>query len=125
MFDLLTAEGALDISVIPAVMKKNRPGHIIKIIAHKEKSDIIADILFRETTTSGIRIRTVKRKTLERFFVTVKTKFGEIKVKIHKMDNMPATISPEYEDCKRAAQEHHVALKNVYNEAIIAAQGLL
>jgi len=124
LFDLLTAEGALDISVIPAMMKKNRPGHIIKIVAHKEKSNKIAEILFRETTTSGFRIRSVKRKTLERFFITVKTKFGEIRVKIHKMDKMPTTISPEYEDCKRAAQEHKVPLKNVYNEALIEAQGL-
>ncbi|MCL2156012.1 MAG: nickel pincer cofactor biosynthesis protein LarC [Leptospirales bacterium] len=125
LFDLLTEDGALDISVIPAVMKKNRPGHIIKILTHKEKSDRIAEILFRETTTSGIRIRSVKRKTLERFFITVKTKYGDIRVKVHKMDKIPATISPEYEDCKRAAQEHKVPLKNVYNEAIIEAQGLL
>jgi uncharacterized protein (TIGR00299 family) protein len=124
LFDLLTEEGALDISVIPAVMKKNRPGHIIKILAHKEKSDKIAEILFRETTTSGIRIRSVKRKILERFLITVKTKYGEIRVKVHKMDKIQATISPEYEDCKRAAQEHKVPLKNVYNEAIIKSQGL-
>ena len=125
LFDSLTDEGALDISVIPAVMKKNRPGHIIKILVRKEKSDKIAEILFRETTTSGLRIRSVKRKILERFFMTVKTKYGEIRIKVHKMDKMPATISPEYEDCKKAAQEHKVPLKNVYNEAIIEAQGLL
>ncbi|MCL1864944.1 MAG: nickel pincer cofactor biosynthesis protein LarC [Spirochaetes bacterium] len=124
LFDLLTAEGALDISVIPAVMKKNRPGHIIKVLAHKEKSDRVAEILFRETTTSGLRIRSVKRKILERFFITVKTKYGEIRVKVHNLDKMPTTISPEYEDCKRAAVEHEVPLKHVYNEAIIEAQGL-
>jgi len=124
LFDLLTEE-ALDISVVPAVMKKNRPGHIIKIIAHKEKSDIIAKVLFRETTTSGIRIRTVKRKTLERFFISVKTEYGEIRVKVHKIDKMPVTISPEYEDCKRLAREHKVPLKNIYNEAILKAQGVL
>jgi uncharacterized protein (TIGR00299 family) protein len=124
LFDSLTEEGALDISVIPAVMKKNRSGHIIKILVHKDKSDRISEILFRETTTSGIRINTVKRKTLERFFVTVKTKYGEIRVKVHNLNNMPVTVSPEYEDCKRAAQEHKVSLKSVYNEAMFEAQGL-
>ena len=125
LFELLLKEGALDVSVIPAVMKKNRPGHILKIISSKEKSDLIAEIVFRETTTSGVRINIVKRKILERTLQRFETKFGEIKVKIHKLNGIPVTLSPEYEDCKNAAIKFDVPLKEVYNEAIFKAQNFL
>ncbi len=122
LFELLLSEGALDVSVISAVMKKNRPGHILKILAAKENSDKIAEIVFRETTTSGLRINIVRRKILERSFKIIETKYGEILVKIHTMNGVPVTISPEYEDCKKAAADNKVPLKYVYNEAVSKAQ---
>ncbi len=122
LFELLLMNGALDISVIPAVMKKNRPGHILKILSPKEKSDRITEIVFRETTTSGVRINIVKRKILERTLQGIETKFGIIKVKIHKFNGNPVTLSPEYEDCKNAAIKYNVPLKEVYNEAVCNAQ---
>jgi len=122
LFELLLNEGALDVSVIPAVMKKNRPGHILKILAAKENSDKIAEIVFKETTTSGLRINIVRRKILERSFKIIETKYGEILVKIHTMNGVPVTISPEYEDCKKAAADNKVPLKYVYNEAVSRAQ---
>ena len=122
LFEILLKEGALDVSVLPAVMKKNRPGHILKILSPKEKSDRIAEIVFRETTTSGIRINIVKRKIMERTLQEVETKYGRIKVKIHKLNGTPATLSPEYEDCRNAAIKHNAPLKEVYNEAVINAQ---
>jgi len=124
LFELLLAEGALDVSVIPAVMKKNRPGHILKILAAKEKSENIAGIVFRETTTSGLRINIVRRKTLERKLFTADTKYGQVRVKIHRMNGAPVTVSPEYEDCRKAASEYAVPLKEVYREALIKAQDL-
>jgi len=124
LFELLLKEGALDVSVIPAVMKKNRPGHILKIISSKEKSDRMAEIVFRETTTSGVRINIVKRKILERTLQKFETKFGWINVKIHKLNGKPVTLSPEYEDCKNAAVKFNVPLKEVYNEAMFKAQNI-
>lgn len=125
LFELLFAEGALDVSVIPAVMKKNRPGNILKILAAKEKSDKIAEIVFRETTTSGLRINTVRRKILERKSAEVETQFGVVRVKIHRMNGAAVTVSPEYEDCKKAAAEYKVPLKSVYIETMNKAQTLL
>jgi len=122
LFELLIMEGALDVSVIPVMMKKNRPGQILKVLAAKEKSDKLIEIIFRETTTSGLRINTVKRKILERNILTIETNYGEVKVKIHKMNGVPVTIAPEYEDCRKAALKHKVSLKDVYNEAIFKAQ---
>ncbi|PKL18847.1 MAG: TIGR00299 family protein [Spirochaetae bacterium HGW-Spirochaetae-5] len=122
LFEILLKEGALDVSVIPAVMKKNRPGHILKILSPKEKADRIADIVFRETTTSGIRINIVKRKIMERTLQVIETKYGPIKVKIHNLNGISATLSPEYEDCRNAAIKHNVPLKEVYNEAVVSAQ---
>ena len=124
LFELLLSQGALDVSVIPAVMKKNRPGHILKILAGKEKSDKIAEIVFRETTTSGLRVNIVRRKILERKIFAVDTKYGELHVKIHRMNGVPVTVSPEYEDCRKAAIACKVPLKDVYTEAIIKAQTL-
>lgn len=122
LFELLLAEGALDVSVIPAVMKKNRPGHILKILAHEEKADNIAGIVFRETTTSGLRVNTVRRKVLERESMSVETQYGPVRVKIHRINGIPVTFSPEYEDCRRGASEYRVSLKKVYNEALIKVQ---
>jgi hypothetical protein len=122
LFEQLIAKGALDISVIPAVMKKNRPGNILKILTPNEKSDLIAEIVFRETTTSGLRINTVRRKILERTSVTVETKYGGIRVKLHRMNGVTITASPEYEDCRKAAIEKKVSLKDVYNETLLKAQ---
>jgi len=122
LFELLNAEGALDINLIPVMMKKNRPGQIIKILTAKENTDRIVELIFRETTTSGLRINSVRRKILERHFITAKTKYGDVKVKIHKMNGITVTVSPEYEDCKKAAEEFKVPIKFVYNEAILNSQ---
>lgn len=122
LFELLLKEGALDVSVIPAVMKKNRPGHILKIITGKNKADRIAEIVFKETTTSGIRINIVRRKILERSLIGVQTKFGVIRIKTHKLNGKTVTLSPEYEDCKDAAIKYNVSLKEVYNESLYKAQ---
>jgi len=121
LFELLITEGALDVSVIPATMKKNRPGHILKILSAKENSDKIAEIVFRETTTSGFRINIVRRKILERSCMSVETKYGKVQIKIHTINGKVITISPEYDDCRKAAAEYGVPLKAVYNEAIIKA----
>jgi pyridinium-3,5-bisthiocarboxylic acid mononucleotide nickel chelatase len=125
LFDILIPEGALDLCIIPVIMKKNRPGNILKVLAPKEMSDKIIEIIFRETTTTGLRINSVKRKILEKSFIPVNTKYGIVKVKFHKLDGVTVTVAPEYEDCKTAASEHKVSLKEVYNETLFKSQELL
>ena len=75
------------------------------------------DTIFRETTSIGVRIQEVGRKKLSREVRTVETPFGKIRVKISKLGDEIMTVTPEYEDCKRAAEEKQVPLKTVMEEA--------
>ncbi|HQO39288.1 MAG TPA: nickel pincer cofactor biosynthesis protein LarC [Spirochaetota bacterium] len=118
LFDSLYAIGALDVAVIPAFMKKNRPGHILKILTSGENREPLMAEIFRETTSSGIRFRQVQRVVLERNIIEVNTEFGMVRVKVHKYEGETVTVSPEYEDCLRQAVKNNVAVKTVFNAAI-------
>lgn len=125
VFELLLEKGALDVFLTPIFMKKNRPGVILSVLTTPEKLDEILSILFTETTTLGVRIHRLEKKKLARETVVVKTKFGEIRVKIGRSGGQIQNVSPEYEDCKERAVKYGVPLKGVYEEAIRAAQKLL
>lgn len=112
------AAGALDIYFTPIQMKKNRPGTLVTVICAPESAERLAEIVFRETGTFGIRVREQKRLTLERTRALVETPYGEIMLKVGRRNGEIVTVSPEYEDCKRAALEHNVPVKDVY----VAAQ---
>jgi len=118
--DSLLQAGALDVSVIPQLMKKNRPGQILKVLARPEDEEKIMKDIFISTTTSGIRHRRVMRKVAERSFREVSTEYGKIKVKVHYYDGELTTASPEYEDCRRLALENKIPVKKVYNAALSA-----
>ncbi len=124
LFEKLLSEGALDVTATPALMKKNRPGNILKILTAKETSEKIINLIFAETTTSGLRINTVKRRILERELVSVDTQYGPVRVKIHRINGKAATVSPEYEDCRATASRHGVPLKKIYTEAAARAYSL-
>jgi uncharacterized protein (DUF111 family) len=79
---------------------------------------VLAEVLFRETGTFGIRIREQRRYTLDRIWRTVATEFGEVRLKVGAWHGEEMTVAPEYEDCKRLAQEHEVPLKKVYEAAL-------
>ncbi len=115
------AAGALDVFFAPIQMKKNRPATLVTVICSTDKAETLAGVLFRETGTFGVRIREQRRLTLLRSWRTVTTKFGPIRLKIGNWQGEEITASPEYEDCKRAAQEHGVPLRHIYE----AAQKLL
>jgi len=117
IFSMLFQKGALDAVIIPAFTKKNRPASILKILCHPDKTDAVTDTIFRETTTSGLRIHNVKRKILKRRMAAVTTCYGSINVKIHEMNGEIITIAPEYEDCRKAAEKNSAAVKTVYLEA--------
>ncbi|HPS58691.1 MAG TPA: nickel pincer cofactor biosynthesis protein LarC [Spirochaetota bacterium] len=118
IFDSLYAKGAIDMTVIPALMKKNRPGHILKVLTAPENREALMSEIFRETTSSGIRYREISRVILERKNIEVDTEFGPVRVKVHEYNGETVTVSPEYEDCRRQAVEYNVAVKTVYNAAI-------
>lgn len=125
LFNVLLDDGALDVLLIPVFMKKNRPGHLLKVISAPEKSESIINRIFTETSTSGMRIRSTSRRILARRSVPVETPVGVIKVKVHEMNGKIITVSPEYEECRLAAIENDIPLKSVYNAVMREAQKII
>jgi pyridinium-3,5-bisthiocarboxylic acid mononucleotide nickel chelatase len=111
------AAGALDISCTPIEMKKNRPGLEIRLLAKPEQAEALADLVFAETTTLGLRISTAERRVLERETVAVETPYGSVRVKVGRRNGRVVNAAPEYEDCRRAALERGVPLKEVMQAA--------
>ena len=116
----LLAAGALDVFTVPVQMKKGRPGHLLQVLAPAEAADGLSRIIFQETTTIGIRRHTVDRTTLAREFVSVETEYGNVKIKVSKLDGKVVNVAPEYEDCARIARESGVPLKQIQALAIKA-----
>lgn len=117
IFDRLFQSGALDAAIIPSFTKKNRPASILKILCPVDRVDAVSETVFRETTTSGLRIQNVRRKILKRHIKEISTPYGIINVKIHEFNGEVITVAPEYEDCRKAALKNSVPLKAVYQAA--------
>jgi hypothetical protein len=107
------AAGALDVFSTPAQMKKNRPGLLITLLSEAQNVAPLIDLLFRETTTIGVRMYEVRRRALDREFVPVETQFGEVRMKVSRMNGSLLNATPEYDDCQRIATERSVPLKDV------------
>jgi uncharacterized protein (TIGR00299 family) protein len=116
-YDLLLAAGALDVFSTPIFMKKNRPGVMLSVLAPEAALPALEEILFRETTTFGIRRYSVSRHKLQRRAHVVETPWGPVQGKLGWLDGRPPVFSPEYEDCARVARQHGVALRAVYEQA--------
>ncbi len=114
----LFAAGALDVTLTPIQMKKNRPGTQIQVLCEPSMMDSMRSILFRETTTLGIKQIMVDRYSLPRTIREVETPYGKIRVKIAEISPNIKKISPEFEDCRRAAQEHGIPITDIYQETI-------
>jgi uncharacterized protein (TIGR00299 family) protein len=129
LMERLFAAGARDVTLTPTMMKKGRPAVMLGVIAQPAIRDRLARIIFDETSTIGLRFHPVGRLKLAREIREVETRFGKIRVKIsganHGAARDHATVSPEYDDCRRAAAEHQVALRVVMEEARDAARKLL
>jgi pyridinium-3,5-bisthiocarboxylic acid mononucleotide nickel chelatase len=121
----LLAEGALDVILVPAQMKKNRPGAWITVLSAPETADGLADILFAETGTFGVRRTVAARETLARTFGTARTPYGEIRMKIGERNGRAVVVAPEFEDCRAAALASSVPLRTVYEAAKTAWKPLL
>ena len=111
--DALFAAGALDVVLTPVIAKRGRPGVLLQVIARPEDGDALADLLFRETTTLGIRRSTVERLTLVREIVERETTLGRVRVKVATLPDGTRREAPEYRDLVRIAREHGLPLVEV------------
>ncbi len=118
----LFAAGARDVTLTPTIMKKGRPGVVLSVLADPALRDQLAEIIFAETTTIGVRFHPMARLKLDRRVIEVQTSYGTIRVKVSGGGSQPATIAPEYEDCRRVAAERKIPLKLVIEEAAAAAR---
>jgi len=116
--DQALAAGALDVTCSHLQMKKNRPGLQLTILTTPEKADALAQLVFEQTTTIGVRIYEARRKVLEREHVEVETPYGKVHVKVAKREGKILNVAPEFDDCLRLAAEKNVPLK----EILLAAQ---
>ena len=115
--DQAFAEGALDVFTTPVQMKKNRPGTVLTILAPLQNEERLRALLFRESSTLGVRVRHETRYALPRNYESVATQWGGVRMKVAGVNGV-SQYAPEYEDCRRIAAEHHVPLKHVMQEAI-------
>jgi uncharacterized protein (TIGR00299 family) protein len=115
LMDRLLEAGALEVLFIPAQMKKNRPGTMVRALAEAEAADRVEAALFNHSTTLGVRRCEVARAVLPRHSVTVPTPFGNLAAKIAERPDGTARVHPEYDQVKRAAEKAGVSLQTVEN----------
>ncbi len=120
----LLENGALDVWINDINMKKSRPGFLLSVLSPLDRSvfQSLKNIIFEETSTIGFRRQRIERISLPREIKSVKTEFGEVKVKVAYKDSEIVEISPEYEDCKRLSREIGVSLKKIYEAALSRAR---
>jgi uncharacterized protein (TIGR00299 family) protein len=117
VFQKLFQNGALDVFLTNIQMKKHRPAVKLSVISTLENTNNLIDIIFNETTTFGLRTYKTERKKLFVEKEKIKIKYGEVTIKIGKSANEIKVISPEYEDCKKLAEQNNVSLKKIYDLA--------
>ena len=113
VMERLYAAGALDVFFASVQMKKNRPGTLLTVLARPEQREELSAIVFRETTTIGVRYHEVLRERLDREIVAVDTPLGTVRFKVARLGNTIVNAAPEFEDCLKIASERHVPLKDV------------
>jgi len=114
--------GALDVMLTPVIMKKGRPGTLLTLLCNPDQTTIFEQLLFRETSTLGLRFHTQSRSILDRQHTAVATEFGEIRIKTGSRQGQVLNANPEFEDCRAAAFRHGVPVKQVIQAAIAAYQ---
>ena len=117
VMERLYAAGALEVYFASVQMKKNRPGTLLTILARPEQREELSAIVFRETTTIGVRYHDVLRERLEREIVAVNTPLGTVRFKVARLGDTIVNASPEFEDCLRIASERGVPVKDVQSSA--------
>lgn len=120
LFEALFEVGALDVFTQAIGMKKSRPGILVTVICLPEKTDACEAVLFRETSTLGIRRLMQQRSCLDRTFQSVKTDYGIVQIKVASYKGKITNVQPEYEDCARLAREHQIAWREIHRSALQA-----
>jgi len=120
LMDGLLAAGALDVFYVPVQMKKGRPGTLVTVLAPPASRELLTDILFRDSTTIGVRYQDMERSCLDRTIETVQTEYGPVRFKVARRDGRELNAAPEFDDCQVLAAEHGVSIKTVQTAAIQA-----
>jgi uncharacterized protein (TIGR00299 family) protein len=118
----LLEAGAMDAYLVPVIMKKGRPGIMLSVLVAEDHREAVVDVIYRETSTLGLRQQRVERFKLPRREVMVETVLGPIRGKEARWKDM-VRVTPEFEDCRRIAQEKGVPLQEVYEAFHRAAPG--
>lgn len=119
VMDRLFAAGALDVTLTPVIMKKGRPGIVLTALSSPEHASAVADVVLRETTSLGVRVREMSRRVLTRQIEPVRTRHGTVRVKIAETGGA-WKAAPEYQDCKRIAEQTGRPIREVMDEALLA-----
>jgi len=114
------AASALDVYTTPVQMKKNRPGTLLTVLCKPQDTNTLISLIFAETTTFGARTYRAQRRTLPREFLNVTTAFGDVRIKISRVNGRILHVAPEYDDCRKLAVEKNVPLQRVISEALRA-----
>lgn len=119
LYDRLLRAGALDVWTTPIYMKKNRPAQMLSVLVEAECRETCAEIVLAETTSIGLRIIPIEaRIEAQRRMERVKTRFGEVHCKVSSYRGRMVSVTPEYEDCRRLAEQGQIPLKTVQQEAL-------
>jgi uncharacterized protein (TIGR00299 family) protein len=122
VIERMLAAGAHDAYIIPILMKKGRPGMLLSVLTERRVLEQVLEIMFRETTTLGVRIQPTERRKVRREVRTVTTSFGTTKVKAVVYDGAERLL-PEHDECRRIALERNMPLKDVYRQLDRELQG--
>ena len=120
VFDRVFAAGAVDATLIPVTMKKGRPGNVLSVLAPREKVEAVLAVLFADTTALGIRTQEVQRRVLPRRFTTVRVDGREVRIKLADYAPGRSKAFPEYDDCKRIAEQSGRSVREVIEAALMA-----
>ncbi len=122
LMERLLAAGALDVAYTPLHMKKNRPAVMLTLICRVEDGEALAQLLLSEASTLGARMQQMQRRKAQRAQRSIETPFGKMLVKVKLLGERVISAAPEYEECRRIAQEQSLPLEEVYAVARQAIQ---
>lgn len=125
LFDRLFSAGALDVAVTPCLMKKGRPGHLLKVLAPPAEAERLVETVLLHSTSFGVRTRVAHRIKLPRSTRAVPTRWGDIPVKLAILDGEVVQASPEFDECRRLAEQAGVPAAAVFRAALAAAEELV
>ncbi|MCK4260445.1 MAG: DUF111 family protein [Halanaerobiales bacterium] len=114
VMEKLFKEGAVDVFMIPIIMKKGRPANVLTALTPPERIDQVVEVFFRETTSIGLRISQVEKRFLPREIIEVPTLWGKVKAKACYYKGEMVNLALEYEDCRRLAEEVNIPIKRIY-----------